>query len=145
MTVPRGRLEALAALAPLEESARTPRGEFTGCGWTAAEVMQALTVQGIDYTEKTKQGYTVYKLDRCPTSDAHNDGAALGQMASGAWWFTCHHDSCQTKAWADARDAIGLRRPDSIRLEGSLVAGEQATGHGSPTDTADCSFVHLFG
>jgi hypothetical protein len=125
--VPPDRLAALAALAPVA-SGTNGTSTHTGSGWTPTEITAALTVQGVSYVEKCKAGYTVYALDRCLTSDAHDDGAAILHMDSGAWVYRCHHNTCAAQRWPEARVALGLQRPEPMRVEVRPTNGAAAVG-----------------
>ncbi|GAB7016678.1 hypothetical protein [Methanogenium cariaci] len=54
-----------------------------------------LTSHGIAVkTEKPWQGGTLFTLEACPFSSAHQDGAFAIQFANGALFAGCHHASC---------------------------------------------------
>ena len=57
---------------------------------------------------KAKPYGTVYVLDRCLTSDAHEDGATIIEAPSGRLYYRCLHDTCTGKRWADAKAALDL-------------------------------------
>jgi P4 family phage/plasmid primase-like protien len=134
--VPRARLEALAALAPAT-TARGTGSTFTGTGWSADAITAALDRRGVGYKTTQESYATVYLLDQCLTSDAHTDGARIGQGTRGGWWYTCHHETCQTKQWADAKTALGLVwEPWAAPTDGTAARNgyAHATGHDSGGD-----------
>src|SRR5687768_3408668 len=100
-------LQALAALAvePAQSANTTARLPNVGHGWEPAEIEAALTVAGIQWEEAGRPWGTLYRLSGCLTSSDHEDGACIGRMASGAWWYRCHHNSCEGKRWPEARTA----------------------------------------
>jgi hypothetical protein len=52
------------------------------------------------------QGGELYRLDACPFSSAHTDGAFAIQFASGAIYAGCHHASCGSgsQRWPELRE-----------------------------------------
>lgn len=98
--VPRGLLEAVAALAPGEPSnACSPS---TGRG--RIDLAAFLDAAGIEHDGgRPWGGGTLWRLRRCPFSDAHRDGAFAIQFANGAVTVRCHHNSCQGRGWVDLR------------------------------------------
>jgi hypothetical protein len=63
---------------------------------------------GIGFREKPYAGGVALRLDRCLTSTEHTDGAAIIESASGALAYRCHHASCSSKGWPDAKQALKL-------------------------------------
>lgn len=132
-TVGRAQLEALAADAPKPEPTRragvsgpTPSGRTRS--WNVGDV---LSDSGIKYVEKQKGGSTIYKLDRCLTSDDHTDGACIIERPDGMLLYKCHHDRCQGTTWHDVKDK--LRIPTATgqehgRHESTESPGSDASG-----------------
>ncbi len=115
-------LEAVAALAPVQSRL----GQCAGTshspdrGWNIRDVLDAADIG----FEETNKGYaTVFRLDRCLTSDDHADGACVLEFPSGALAYRCHHDRCAGKGWGDVRDRLGV--PPT------------ATDHGGARSSAD--------
>lgn len=74
-------------------------------GWTLAEVLKD---SGIDYTTRQASYGTVYRLDRCLSSEDHTDGACITEMNSGALSYRCHHDRCSGKGWHDIKHRLTI-------------------------------------
>lgn len=77
-------------------------------GYTAPMIEEALGRAGIGYSKSQSRGSDVYKLDRCLTSSAHLDGAAIILSADGQAAYKCHHNSCKGKEWGDVREMLGF-------------------------------------
>jgi hypothetical protein len=112
-TVPRALLDDLARLATVREDAQPERGDTSatagdGRPWKIAELLSA---KGIGWHLERRRYAVAYCLDRCLTSAAHDDGAAILEFPSGALDFRCQHHSCRDKGWPDARAALGLEVP----------------------------------
>jgi hypothetical protein len=110
--VTEAQLRALAALMPepaASEPARAGR-TLTATGGMGApyDVPGLLRAAGIGFAEHKRSDLTAYRLDRCLSSDAHTDGAAVLQFASGAVAYVCHHNSCDGVGWRDVRPRLGL-------------------------------------
>ena len=60
---------------------RTP---YLGAGGPTYDIPALLDAAGIGFREHDKGWARVYELDRCLSSDDHNDGAAIFQFPSGA-------------------------------------------------------------
>ena len=93
--VTREQLEALAARAPKRDTSAEPilsgsTGRPGERSWTVAEVLRE---KGIGYFEKNRRYGTAYVLDRCLTSDAHDDGAAIIERPDGALGYRCQHNT----------------------------------------------------
>jgi hypothetical protein len=105
-------LRALAATsAPRAPVPGAQRGTDSGPGraWRLDQVLQR---SGVGYAVKIKPYGTVYVLDRCLTSDAHEDGATIIEAPSGRLYYRCLHDTCTGKRWADAKATLDLpQRP----------------------------------
>lgn len=73
----------------------------------SSAIRDVLAAKGITFREKDL-GYALsLSLDRCLTSDAHSDGAAILEFPNGALSYTCRHDSCKGKRWSDVRALLG--------------------------------------
>ncbi len=104
------QLRALTALTP-EPVTQPASGRIlrAGAGMdTSYNVPALLRAAGIGFTEHLRGDMTAYRLDRCLTSDAHNDGAAILQFVSGAVAYRCHHNTCAGKGWQDVKAGLGL-------------------------------------
>lgn len=81
-----------------------PQGSLTSHSTGTILLSDWLRENGITVrSEKPWQGGTMYLLDSCPFSSAHEDGAYAIQFPSGAIAAGCHHNSCQGKTWQDLR------------------------------------------
>jgi|GEM_PF-1927240 len=102
------QLEALAAQIPAELT--SDRGTRNGSG--RINLLAFLDAAGIEHDDaRPFSGGHLWRLWRCPFSDAHRDGAFAMQFANGTVVVRCHHNSCQGKGWADLR----RRFPDALR------------------------------
>lgn len=134
--VPAAALRAFAALAPAAEAPAAPHAggrTLHASTGDAHDVPALLQRANIDFTERARDYGTVYQLSECLTSDAHRDGAAIFQFASGAVAYRCLHNSCAGKDWGDVRARLGVREPrhatagaDAGRPE--TPAGSRAAG-----------------
>ena len=98
------RLRELAAIAPQEEP--RPAGYQNGSGpaLQLEDWMARFGLTGSISPWVTRAGTgTRAKLDKCPFSTDHTDGAWMAQMPSGAMAAGCHHARCQGKGWAELR------------------------------------------
>ena len=87
-----------------------PAGHYNGTG--SIDIREWLREHGLGVRlEKPYQGGTLYQLDTCPFSSAHEDGAYVIQFGSGALFAGCHHNSCKGKSWADLREIYEPNRP----------------------------------
>jgi hypothetical protein len=112
-------------------------GRPAGPGERSWTVEQVLDLNGIMYVKKSKPGGAVYLLDRCLTSDAHEDGAALLEQPSGVLSYRCQHDTRAGKRWADAKPALRFpERPGFSRFSRTLVADTQRPAAGAQTTGA---------
>jgi replicative DNA helicase len=105
--VTREQLRALAATSISAAPATPQRSTENGPGrtWRLGDVLQR---SGVGYSVKAKPYGTVYALDRCLTSDAHADGAAVLEFADGKVIYRCQHNGCAGKRWADAKAALDV-------------------------------------
>lgn len=90
-------LQQLAALAPAQTIVEEPRIS------AAFDIDAWLKRHGLNATKRTWKGGWRWKLERCPFSNAHNDGAYIVQFANGAISAGCHHNSCKHMTWRDLR------------------------------------------
>ena len=97
-------LEQLAALAELatrelvEEPVAGSTSHFDVDSW--------LQAHGVQAKRSPWNGGWRWKLDDCPFSDAHSDGAYVVQLANGSISAGCHHNSCQGKGWRELRALV---------------------------------------
>ena len=109
---PRGDLVTVEQLAGLADQAPTSDG--TAESHSGHLVDQVLTALGISsHPEPWQQGSTRWRLDRCPFSEDHVDGAFVVQLPNGSLAAGCHHSRCQSKTWHDLRALAGLA-PQSV-------------------------------
>lgn len=106
LVVPIELLEALAnetkAAAPAPARVKGKGRDFDLAEWLA-EYEPNLPCKVIP---KNKAGHRYfYALDPCPfSSGSHKDGAFLGQLANGAVYAKCHHNSCGNgNRWRELR------------------------------------------
>ncbi len=108
--VPREYLQHLAALLPREEPPERKKTNGSGPG---IDLAGWLLDHGIAVrSTRPYQGGTLYVLDECPFSSAHNDGAFAIQFANGAVFAGCHHQSCGGGAqrWPELREMYEPKR-----------------------------------
>jgi hypothetical protein len=127
--VSREQLQALAAMAPAAEpraaAASGVRHRGGERSWSVSEVLQG---KGISFSEHRRTYGTAYVLDSCLTSTAHEDGAAILELASGALDYRCHHNTCTGKGWADVRPALGLDEHRSPAAPGAAESNAAPRG-----------------
>ena len=100
-TVALEQLAALAELAPrelVEEPVPSNTSHFDVDNWLQAHGLQA--------KRSPWNGGWRWKLDDCPFSHAHSDGAYVVQLTNGAISAGCHHNSCQGKGWRELRALV---------------------------------------
>ncbi len=100
------QLATLASLYPTEPNPR-PAEQHTAKtrSDTPPDLATWLSGHTIGYTQKPYGDGTLFILDQCPFSDAHQDGAYAIQFASGAIFAGCHHTSCGggIQRWKDLK------------------------------------------
>ena len=86
------------------------------------------------YREKPYLGGTLYLLDSCPFSTAHQDGAYAIQFANGAIFAGCHHDSCGggTQRWSDLKARFDPPSPPRKKHADSRQASALQAESGVP-------------
>jgi hypothetical protein len=100
--VTKGQLETIARpQAPITSKTYTGGGR----GYTREEIEQALTRAGVAFEEKQLNGRTIYRLDRCLTSQLHTDGACV-TWENGKTGYKCHHNSCADKSWQNVKPIL---------------------------------------
>jgi phage/plasmid-associated DNA primase len=74
-------------------------------GWVE-NLAQWLSLHGIGFESRTWNGGTLYRLDECPYSGGHKDGAYVIQFPNGAIHAGCHHNSCGggRQRWKELRE-----------------------------------------
>ncbi len=107
--VPVERLQHLAGLLPREEPLQ-PKKKAAGIDLASWLLDHGIAVR----STRPYQGGTLYTLEDCPFSSAHNDGAFAIQFANGAIFAGCHHASCGGGAqrWPELR---GMYEPKRTR------------------------------
>ena len=110
-TVTREQLAALVIADPAGPVTTTPATSTSrGTGRKAGEPLDLagwLRDHGLGVLDsRPYQGGDLYRLDSCPFSSAHTDGAFAIQFASGAIHAGCHHASCGggSQRWPELRE-----------------------------------------
>jgi len=107
---PREYLQHLAALLPRDEppERKKPNGNGPGIDLASWLLDHGIAVR----STRPYQGGTLFTLDECPFSSAHNDGAFTIQFANGAIFAGCHHASCGGGAqrWPELREMYEPKR-----------------------------------
>ncbi len=102
--------EQLAALAITDPAPAAPIPSAKGNGRKPGEPLDLagwLRDHGLGFSDRRPyQGGDLYRLDACPFSSAHTDGAFAIQFASGAVYAGCHHASCGggSQRWPELRE-----------------------------------------
>jgi hypothetical protein len=127
------QLEAVAALGPGADPSYRDHRVFPGSSrdW---DVRDLLTAAGIGFTEADKAYATVFKLDRCLTSEDHQDGACILEFPSGVLVYRCHHDRCAGKEWIDIRNRLGVPPSANLGSRGSESGPGPGAGHRNATE-----------
>lgn len=91
------QLQQLADTAPdeLVEDMGTSSRKFDVDAWLEKYSIKAVK-------NPWKSGWC-WRLNHCPFSDAHSDGAYIIQFPNGAISAGCHHNSCKGKTWRELR------------------------------------------
>lgn len=137
--VTREQLAALAMHLPPADPAPRPAGRQMG---EALDLAAWLRDHGIGVRDdRPYSGGTLYRLDSCPFSGAHTDGAFAIQFPSGAIHAGCHHQSCGAgqQRWPELREQFEGPRPTiAPRAKPTKPAPEAAapTPAGTGDDTA---------
>ncbi|OQA58866.1 MAG: hypothetical protein BWY45_01023 [Euryarchaeota archaeon ADurb.Bin294] len=99
--VPDSDLHRLGKIFPKEPEKMTKTGKEE----PVTDLASWLKSHDLGYVAKPYADGTLYILDQCPFSDAHQDGAYAIQFSSGAIFAGCHHDSCGggTQRWRDLK------------------------------------------
>jgi hypothetical protein len=99
--VPDSDLHRLGKIFPKEPEKMTKTGKEE----PVTDLASWLKSHDLGYVAKPYADGTLYILDQCPFSDAHQDGAYAIQFSSGAIFAGCHHDSCGggTQRWQDLK------------------------------------------
>jgi hypothetical protein len=125
--VPASVLSALAALRPMEPPRAATSAadrDFDVRAWLRGHDI------GVRREKPWINGATVLELVACVFNPEHNRGeAAVIQLASGMVLYTCRHQSCAGKAWADVRELIDGSRPR--RSPGARRTGRDLGGTSS--------------
>ena len=104
ITDPEGETAAPAPSA--KGTARRPGEKIDLTGW--------LRDHGLGFSDRRPyQGGNLYRLDACPFSSAHTDGAFAIQFASGAIYAGCHHAGCGggSQRWPELREMYERQKP----------------------------------
>jgi hypothetical protein len=109
--VTREQLAALAIADPAEPAPATAATSTSkGTGRRPGEPLDLagwLRDHGLGVLDsRPYQGGDLYRLDSCPFSSAHTDGAFAIQFGSGAVYAGCHHASCGggSQRWPELRE-----------------------------------------
>ncbi len=122
------QLRQLAAMAPKEEPRAAGYTNGNGAGF---DLEGWLAQHGLTGHKKSWKSGALWQLDKCPFSDAHSDGAFVGQQASGALFAGCKHNSCAGKGWADLRALFEDPEPTIIWPNANQSAGPSKNGNGA--------------
>lgn len=129
----RGLVAEYQADATAPTRARTDIGLTASPGARSWTVEQMLDLNGIGYHTKPTNYGVVYQLDRCVTSDAHDDGATIIEFVSGALAYDCQHNGCSGKKWADAKTILRIpKRAAAKAVTSSGVAPRNVTVKSGP-------------
>lgn len=128
LTVPRERLEALAALAPSSNGANgakstvgksngTPGTKSKGVHEPDLDVPAWLETHGLKVTKTKPYGKsgdgTLWELECCPMDPAHaNNAACVIKFGNGVVTAKCHHNGCADKGWREWREKVGDPVPE---------------------------------
>ncbi len=122
------QLQVLAGMAPDEprDEVWTSKRSFDVDGW--------LEKYGISAIKNLWKGGWCWRINHCPFSDAHSDGAYIIQFPNGAISAGCHHNSCKGKTWRELRALFegyeGAEPPQEIDLKlRSLIRTEVTLLH----------------
>lgn len=110
------QLQVIAALAPEPNSSQRNGSRlptYAG-GQSKLAVSRWLSDRGVSFTPKETNEGTLFLLKECPFDSSHGTHREvhIGQFNNGATSFSCKHNSCQDKKWADAKQAIGPPDPE---------------------------------
>jgi hypothetical protein len=114
--VTREQLAALAITDPGGDTA-APAPSAKGAGRRPGERIDLagwLRDHGLGFSDRRPYpGGDLYRLDACPFSSAHTDGAFAIQFASGAIHAGCHHASCGggSQRWPELREQFEGPKP----------------------------------
>ena len=138
-TVTREQLAALAMHLPTADPAPRPAGRQMG---DTLDVATWLRDHGIEVRDdRPYNGGTLYRLDDCPFSGGHKDGAFVIQFPSGAIHAGCHHNSCGSgsQRWPELRERFEGKRPDAVKKTATpskTAPAAAAAATATPTDPA---------
>jgi P4 family phage/plasmid primase-like protien len=127
-TVPRERLEAIAALAPIPEPPPTLRA--SGHSGAPFDLVYWIAEHQLDVYEPTDyQGGQRWIFRVCPWHAEHTDRSAfLIQYANGAIAAGCQHNSCQGKGWKDLRARFEPLYEQRAQRQETIIAPPAANG-----------------
>ncbi|WP_440949197.1 hypothetical protein [Methanosphaerula subterraneus] len=122
-----------AAPAPTNKgTGRRPGEPLDLAGW--------LRDHGLGVTDSRPYlGGDLYRLDTCPFSSAHTDGAFAIQFASGAIHAGCHHASCGggSQRWPELRERFEGHKPvNTERKQKDLKSATETAGGTMPAADA---------
>ncbi len=102
---------------PGEKSAEKPDGD---------ELLTWLSENGIGISSyKSFHGGILYKLDKCPFSDDHRDGAYAIRFPNGKIFLGCHHNRCGAgkNRWNEVTGGVS-EKPARHKEKKNLIAKE---------------------
>jgi hypothetical protein len=152
-TVTREQLAALTITDPGAAEVAVPIPSTKGTGRRPGEKIDLagwLRDHGLGFSDRRPyQGGDLYRLDTCPFSSAHTDGAFAIQFASGAVYAGCHHASCGSgsQRWPELREMYeGAKRTSPAALQNrdekeaawqkkKAIAKEEAAGRDGAAPT----------
>ncbi len=110
-TVPLQRLKDLSNRRPLI----TPQSSDGFAGQKNSFDLESwLQRNGLHGRKQRLQDGWLWRLDDCPFSDDHSDGAYVGQLANGALYAGCHHNRCPHRTWRDLFDGANERKKHNV-------------------------------
>lgn len=115
--------QAVVAMLPKDEP---PPKSHSHNGNHRLDVARWLRDRGVEFVQKpSDNGRAIFAIT-CPFNPEHRDDANVTQFDSGAMSASCFHNSCQGRAWAEIRDAIG--KPDADHFDPPLFSRNGTSG-----------------
>ncbi|MEN6341187.1 MAG: DUF5906 domain-containing protein [Methanospirillum sp.] len=129
--VTRQQLEIVAAKASDRQPAEPKKAASSRTPGEALDLGKWLRDHQIGVaSEKPYQGGTLYKLETCPFSGDHSDGAFAIQFENGAIHAGCQHDSCGSRRqrWQELREMVEGAKKSRARRSTAPPASSTAGG-----------------
>jgi hypothetical protein len=105
------QIEAVASFMPDNPQSKAGRPQKNAPAVIDVPSWVAEHLGYITITEKkAKDGVDLYVLSECPFDSQHKaPDSVIGQMASGAVFFKCFHNSCQGHDWKALKERFGAK------------------------------------